>query len=206
MCRTMEGRASVRTFRGGRSPTSATIFVTRMTASIARCFVVIYENDLDSSGASRRRDAGSPRRRRAIRPEHRSAFGDFPGIRGRLTPERARSRRSPGSASAVRPSFSSSRPTPTTSRSSLQRLNPEIPVTVIGVGSNLLVRDGGIAGVVIRLSAKGFGQAVAGSRATVSGPARRCPTSGSPPSPSNRGWAASHSFTASRARSAGRSA
>ena len=42
----------------------------------------------------------------------------------------------------------------------LQKLNPVIPVTVIGVGSNLLVRDGGIAGVVIRLSAKGFGHAV----------------------------------------------
>jgi UDP-N-acetylmuramate dehydrogenase len=41
----------------------------------------------------------------------------------------------------------------------LERLDPEIPVTVIGVGSNLLVRDGGIASVVIRLSARGFGQA-----------------------------------------------
>jgi UDP-N-acetylmuramate dehydrogenase len=42
----------------------------------------------------------------------------------------------------------------------LSRLDPAVPVTVIGVGSNLLVRDGGIAGVTIRLSAKGFGQAV----------------------------------------------
>ncbi len=33
----------------------------------------------------------------------------------------------------------------------------DIPVTVVGIGSNLLVRDGGIDGVVIRLSAKGFG-------------------------------------------------
>ncbi|WP_439627859.1 UDP-N-acetylmuramate dehydrogenase [Shinella sp.] len=33
----------------------------------------------------------------------------------------------------------------------------EVPLTVIGVGSNLLVRDGGIPGIVIRLSAKGFG-------------------------------------------------
>jgi UDP-N-acetylmuramate dehydrogenase len=38
------------------------------------------------------------------------------------------------------------------------KLVPEdVPVTVVGVGSNLLVRDGGINGVVIRLSAKGFG-------------------------------------------------
>lgn len=38
-----------------------------------------------------------------------------------------------------------------------KHLPKDIPVTVIGLGSNLLVRDGGIDGVVIRLSAKGFG-------------------------------------------------
>lgn len=37
-------------------------------------------------------------------------------------------------------------------------LPAEVPVTVIGLGSNLLVREGGIAGVTIRLSARGFGQ------------------------------------------------
>lgn len=37
----------------------------------------------------------------------------------------------------------------------LRELPPRIPVTVIGVGSNLLVRDGGIPGVVIRLG-RGF--------------------------------------------------
>ena len=35
----------------------------------------------------------------------------------------------------------------------LAALEPEVPVTVIGAGSNLIVRDGGVAGVVIRLSA-----------------------------------------------------
>ena len=40
----------------------------------------------------------------------------------------------------------------------LARLPQEIPVTVIGLGSNLIVRDGGVMGVVIRLSAKGFGE------------------------------------------------
>lgn len=39
----------------------------------------------------------------------------------------------------------------------LRRLPSEVPLFVAGVGSNLLIRDGGIAGVVIRLSAKGFG-------------------------------------------------
>lgn len=39
----------------------------------------------------------------------------------------------------------------------LKHLPKEIRVTVIGLGSNLLIRDGGIDGVVIKLSAKGFG-------------------------------------------------
>ena len=40
----------------------------------------------------------------------------------------------------------------------LKTLPSHIPVMVVGVGSNLLVRDGGIEGVVIRLSGRGFGQ------------------------------------------------
>jgi UDP-N-acetylmuramate dehydrogenase len=39
----------------------------------------------------------------------------------------------------------------------LKMLPEEVPLTVVGVGSNILVRDGGIKGVVLRLSAKGFG-------------------------------------------------
>ena len=39
----------------------------------------------------------------------------------------------------------------------LKRLPEDVPVTVIGLGSNLLIRDGGIAGVVIRLGLRGFG-------------------------------------------------
>ncbi|TWD54622.1 UDP-N-acetylmuramate dehydrogenase [Agrobacterium vitis] len=39
----------------------------------------------------------------------------------------------------------------------LALLPEDVPLTVVGVGSNLLVRDGGIPGVVVRLSAKGFG-------------------------------------------------
>jgi len=40
----------------------------------------------------------------------------------------------------------------------LKHLPAEIRVTVIGIGSNLLIREGGLDGVVIRLPAKGFGQ------------------------------------------------
>ncbi len=38
----------------------------------------------------------------------------------------------------------------------LKTISPDLPVFVIGLGSNLLVRDGGVPGVVIRL-ARGFG-------------------------------------------------
>jgi UDP-N-acetylmuramate dehydrogenase len=41
----------------------------------------------------------------------------------------------------------------------LEAVPEDVPVTVVGVGSNLLVRDGGIRGFVVRLSAKGFGEA-----------------------------------------------
>ena len=33
----------------------------------------------------------------------------------------------------------------------------DIPVTVIGLGSNLIVRDGGVPGIVVRLG-RGFGE------------------------------------------------
>jgi UDP-N-acetylmuramate dehydrogenase len=40
----------------------------------------------------------------------------------------------------------------------LAKLPNEFPIYVVGVGSNLIVRDGGMPGVVIRLSPRGFGQ------------------------------------------------
>jgi len=41
----------------------------------------------------------------------------------------------------------------------LKAVPEDVPLTIVGVGSNLLVRDGGISGFVVRLSAKGFGEA-----------------------------------------------
>ncbi|MET3593731.1 MULTISPECIES: UDP-N-acetylmuramate dehydrogenase [Mesorhizobium] len=49
----------------------------------------------------------------------------------------------------------------------LRGVPEEIPLTVVGVGSNLLVRDGGISGFVVRLSAKGFGEAEATGPTTI---------------------------------------
>ena len=43
----------------------------------------------------------------------------------------------------------------------LARLPGEWPVHVVGVGSNLIVRDGGLPGVVIRLGPRGFGETTA---------------------------------------------
>jgi UDP-N-acetylmuramate dehydrogenase len=40
----------------------------------------------------------------------------------------------------------------------LKHLAGDIPVHAVGVGSNLIARDGGIAGVVIRLSPRAFGE------------------------------------------------
>ena len=39
----------------------------------------------------------------------------------------------------------------------LRGLPAEVPITVLGVGSNVIVRDGGVEGVVIRLMGKAFG-------------------------------------------------
>src|SRR5271155_4215069 len=40
----------------------------------------------------------------------------------------------------------------------LKNLSTEVAVCVGGVGSNLIVRDGGLPGVVIRLPPRGFGE------------------------------------------------
>ncbi len=86
-----------------------------------------------------------------------SRFGDLAGVRGRLTPDAALAPftwlRVGGPAELLfQPADGDDLVL------FLQKLNPEIRVTVVGVGSNLLVRDGGIAGVTIRLTARGFGR------------------------------------------------
>lgn len=40
----------------------------------------------------------------------------------------------------------------------LAHLPGDLPLVVVGVGSNLIVRDGGVPGVVIRLTPRGFGE------------------------------------------------
>src|SRR5579864_3355472 len=53
----------------------------------------------------------------------------------------------------------------------LGHLPAEIPVYVVGVGSNLIVRDGGLPGVVIRLSPRAFGETSAEGDVVVAGAA-----------------------------------
>jgi UDP-N-acetylmuramate dehydrogenase len=55
-------------------------------------------------------------------------------------------------------------------RGFLRDLPPEMPVTVIGAASNLIIRDGGIPGVVLRL-ARGFGDIVVEADGIVAGAA-----------------------------------
>ena len=42
-------------------------------------------------------------------------------------------------------------------RDFLKALPAEVPLTVLGVGSNVIIRDGGVEGVVVRLAGKAFG-------------------------------------------------
>lgn len=86
-----------------------------------------------------------------------ASFGDaLKDVRGRLTPDAPMDRvtwfRAGGLAEVM------FQPHDVDDLVTFLKAVPEsVPLTVIGVGSNLLVRDGGIKGVVIRLSAKGFG-------------------------------------------------
>jgi UDP-N-acetylmuramate dehydrogenase len=50
----------------------------------------------------------------------------------------------------------------------LSRLSAEIPVTVVGLGSNLIVRDGGVPGVVVRLG-RGFSEIIVEATAIKAG-------------------------------------
>jgi len=49
----------------------------------------------------------------------------------------------------------------------LGSLPSDVPVAVVGVGSNLIVRDGGVRGVVVRLGGRAFGSVVAQSGAQI---------------------------------------
>src|SRR5437016_14639890 len=44
-----------------------------------------------------------------------------------------------------------------------------LPLYVVGVGSNLIVRDGGMPGIVVRLSPRAFGDASTGGESVSSG-------------------------------------
>ena len=89
------------------------------------------------------------------------------GMRGRITPNAEMEKitwfRAGGAAEAL------FQPVDEEDLATFLRAVPEeIPITVVGIGSNLLVREGGIPGFVIRLSAKGFGEAEAVSDTRIS--------------------------------------
>ncbi|MFN4041955.1 MAG: UDP-N-acetylmuramate dehydrogenase [Brevundimonas sp.] len=51
----------------------------------------------------------------------------------------------------------------------LKALDPAVAVTVLGVGSNVIVRDGGIEGVVVRLAGRAWGQVTVEGAAITAG-------------------------------------
>ena len=77
----------------------------------------------------------------------------------------------------------------------------DVPVTVIGVASNLLVRDGGVPGVVIRLGRPFAEVAIEGEDLRAAPVPARSTAMSRWPAP-RPGWAVSNSCPASRARSA----
>jgi UDP-N-acetylmuramate dehydrogenase len=88
-----------------------------------------------------------------------SQLGDrLAGLRGRITPDAEMEKitwfRAGGTADAL------FQPADEDDLAAFLRAVPEdVRLVVVGIGSNLLVRDGGLRGFVIRLSAKGFGEA-----------------------------------------------
>jgi UDP-N-acetylmuramate dehydrogenase len=90
-----------------------------------------------------------------------ASLGDrLAGLRGRITPDAEMDKitwfRAGGTADAL------FQPADEEDLAAFLKAVPaEIPVTAVGIGSNLLVREGGIRGFVVRLSAKGFGEAEA---------------------------------------------
>lgn len=92
--------------------------------------------------------------------------GELAGLRGRITPNAEMDKitwfRAGGLADAL------FQPADEEDLAAFLKAVPEdVPLTIVGVGSNLLVRDGGIGGFVVRLSAKGFGEAEAISRTRI---------------------------------------
>ena len=88
-----------------------------------------------------------------------ATLGDrLAGLRGRITPDAEMDKitwfRAGGTADAL------FQPADEDDLAAFLRAVPEdVRLGVVGIGSNLLVRDGGLRGFVIRLSAKGFGEA-----------------------------------------------
>jgi len=83
--------------------------------------------------------------------------GKLSGLRGRLTPDTGMDKitwfRAGGPAQVL------FQPADEEDLSSFLKAVPEeVPILVVGIGSNLLVRDGGVPGFVVRLSTKGFGE------------------------------------------------
>jgi UDP-N-acetylmuramate dehydrogenase len=87
-----------------------------------------------------------------------AGLGDrLSGIRGRITPDAEMDKitwfRAGGTADAL------FQPADEDDLAAFLKAVPiDVPLTTVGIGSNLLVREGGIRGFVIRLSAKGFGE------------------------------------------------
>ena len=79
----------------------------------------------------------------------------------------------------------------------LKALDPAVPVTVLGVGSNVIVRDGGVEGVVVRLAGRPFAYiSTEGDTITAGAGALDSMVAGPRPRPGWRGWSSTRAFPA----------
>ena len=78
----------------------------------------------------------------------------------------------------------------------LAALPADVPLTVLGVGSNVIVRDGGVPGVVVRLAGRVFAgiNLDAGAGTIAVGAAALDAAVGPPPRPGSAAWSFSPAF------------
>ena len=175
----------------------------------AACWRWTSPADLAGAGAPRRPSpatwwsAGRRRHHRlGLRPAgpadgagagRRMSWRDAPaGGRAASCCATSRSAPSPGCGSAARPTCCSCRPDEDDLADvPAQASTPDVPVTVLGVGSNIIVRDGGVEGVVIRLAGRAFADIESSAERHRISPARRRwtrPWRARRPRPGSPGW------------------
>ena len=131
--------------QGGRRPRGAGAAL-RDLAAEGDMIICMGAGDITKWAAGLADGIAQSEERRSERRSRR-----LPKVRGQADRRTRRWRRWCGSRAAATPNGCSSRPTSTIWPNSCASSIPTVPVMALGLGSNLIVRDGGVPGVVVRL-------------------------------------------------------